>query len=126
MEWKFCNNKGEISQIPTSFQIDTVGNILQKSGAIKPKACQKCEIIFKTETKQIPKKQKVSLYKCTECDFENANGDAAFDHTILSEHKLTKKTEERIIGFENILEGEKSHVVKTDEDCIITCQKCKP
>ena len=44
------------SILSPSKQIDEVGNIFQKSGAVQPKACQKCEKKFTSEVEEIKKK----------------------------------------------------------------------
>ena len=125
MKWQYCNSKGVISSRPEGFQIDTVGNIVQESGGVNPKACQKCKVEFKSKPIQKPIKQDISIYKCRNCDFESSNPNDVLDHKLEKEnHKIKKKKKERIVGYNTILEGTLSQITKTDDDIEILCSGC--
>lgn len=124
MEWKFCNLKGKISKDPTSFQIDEVGNIYQKSGAVVPKACQKCKKVFKSEIKKQPKIQKVPIYECISCKKKFVAPHLALDHKIETDHKLKKTQKDKVVGEEKIVIGSLSQITKTEDDILILCSDC--
>ena len=117
MKWTFL--KGV-----TNMQVDTVGNIVQKAGGVIPKACQKCKKEFTGKIESVPIKQKVPFYKCTDCEFISSSGDAAFDHKILTDHKLSKIVKDRIVGTENKIIGNFAKISKTKNDVIILCDDC--
>ena len=130
MEWEIItkeikDDKGLIVIIDTDEQIDKVGNIYQKSGAIIPKACQNCKQKFKSEIKEFPITQKVPFYKCNDCDFENASGDATLEHKITNmNHNIKKITKDRIVGVDKKIIGIIPRITKTDDDVIILCDDC--
>lgn len=115
MRWK---------RISPNRQIDEVGNIVQIHGAVQPKACQKCEKKFDEKPTVVDKKQYVPIYKCTECKFYNAGGDAAFDHKITSDHKITKTVKEMVVGKDKKILGSVARIIKTKNDVIILCGGC--
>lgn len=106
-------------------QKDEVGNIYQKKGGVIPKACQKCGKKFYSEIKNIPITQSVPFYKCKNCSFENAGGDSALDHKITTDHEIKKISKDRIVGYNSIIEGSKSNIIKSKNDVIILCDECK-
>jgi len=120
MKWK-----KEISYNGAEYQIDTVGNIYQLHGGVKPKACQKCKKEFKSERKEIPIKQKIRHYNCTKCKFNTSSYFLAEDHTIETKHKIKEKIKERISGYNIILEGRIPNIIKTKNDVLILCGDCK-
>jgi len=125
MEWKFIDKYGKNSTIPTSRQIDTVGNVMQINGAVQPYACQKCNKVFSGKVEAEPIEQNMPLYKCNDCDFESNTGDKAFDHMLESEHKLNKTTTKRIVGVNITLKGDLSHIIKENDDVLILCEDCQ-
>jgi len=122
MEWEIITKNGR----PTDEQIDTVGNIYQKSGGVIPKACQKCKEEFKSEVRDDALTQPVPGYKCESCTFESAAGDSALDHKLEHiDHNIKKIRKERIVSIERHLFGRMSYIEKTQNDVIILCEKCK-
>ena len=117
---------GETEEILVSkdFQVDEVGNIYQLGGGIIEKACQKCETPFSYKEVTRELKQQIPIYKCKECKFESSSGDDAFMHNQDKNHKIERKTEEKIVGYEKILEGVISRITKTEDDVIILCDEC--
>jgi len=124
LNWKFVTLKGIESKDPTSFQMDEVGNILQHSGGINPKACQLCKVKFKAKIVKSIKQQKVPSYNCEDCEFEHGNPINALDHKIETDHKVKKEIKERSVGSDNELAGILSYITKTKDDVIILCGKC--
>ncbi len=129
MEWQIItreikSGKDNALIIETGEQIDTVGNIYQKSGAVIPKACQNCKKEFKSEVESKPITQKVPRYKCSECDFENFGGGAALDHLITTKHKIGKVFTDRVVNYERTIVGLRSHITKTKDDILILCDAC--
>lgn len=112
------------------FQEDEVGNIAQrigktdKVGGIIPKACQKCGKEFNAKIKEEPIIQQVPIYKCEDCEFTNAGGDATLEHKILTEHKIRKIATPQFVGYNKTLEGQKANIKITKNDCIILCDDC--
>lgn len=111
-------------------QIDGVGNVYQKAGGVIPKACQKCKKEFNNPIESIPLKQSIPLYECTKCSFKNNGAPGAMEH-MLDEptHKIIKKSEERIVGYQNIITGIKPVITKSVEgndvtDVEILCEIC--
>jgi hypothetical protein len=104
--------------------IDSVGNEIQDGGAVIPKACQKCKKEFKSEIKSTPIKQDIPFYKCKDCKFENASGDATLEHKLTTDHKLDKIIKSRLIGHERKILGNIAHIIKTDNNIIILCGDC--
>lgn len=124
MDWEIIY-KGKDNH-PTDEQIDTVGNIYQKSGAVIPKACQTCKQEFWSEVKERPLTQSVPGYKCEDCKFEASAGDAAFEHKITNiDHNLKKIKKERIVTIERYLFGRLAYIRKTEDDVFILCEKCR-
>lgn len=131
MEWKIItkevvvDDKGTKVIVETPEQIDEVGNIYQKSGAVIPKACQNCKEDFKSEIKDFPITQDVPIYTCNDCDFEGVSGDSALSHIIeYPDHKLNKSIKERVIGIDKKAIGSVARIKKTEDDIIILCDKC--
>lgn len=130
MKWEIItkeviiDDKGTTKIIETPEQMDTVGNIYQKSGGVIPKACQKCKKEFNAVIKEEPIIQQVPIYKCKECDFENDSGDATLDHKILTDHKIKKISKSRLVSYKRTLEGLKANIRPTKNDCIILCDEC--
>lgn len=124
MDWKYVTLKNADSKIPTAFQKDTAGNIVQQNGGVKPVSCQKCKIKFKLEMVEIPLEQKVPLYICQDCDFKIHSPEQAFDHKLETEHKIKKTIKIRIVGHNKILKGEMPHITKIKNDVLILCAKC--
>jgi hypothetical protein len=117
MNWKFIDNGNA--------QEDEVGNILQKSGGVVPKACQSCKVIFTSDVVRKEIKQKIPSYNCDNCNFDGNTGDQAFGHTIdQPTHKISRTTKSRIVGYKNTIEGILSYVTKTEDDVKILCGKC--
>jgi len=122
MEWEILEKNGR----PTDEQVDTVGNIYQKTGGVIPKACQKCKTEFHSEVKEIPLTQPVPGYKCESCTFESSAGDAALDHKLEHiDHNIKKIRKERIVSIERHLVGTLSYIEKTQSDILILCAKCR-
>jgi len=120
MKWK---NKFAYNGV--EYQQDTVGNIYQQHGGVIPKACQKCKKKFKSKVLQVPITQKVPFYKCQDCKFENPGGDATLEHKIEHiDHNIKKITKDRIVGYNETITGEVSHITKTKDDVIILCAVC--
>ena len=124
MEWKFVTLKGEDSKSNNAFKMDIVGNIFQKNGGVKPIACQKCKIKFKSKIREIPIKQKIPSYKCKNCDFENSEADAALDHKITTDHKIKKITKDRIVGVKKQLIDNIASINPINNDVEIICKDC--
>jgi hypothetical protein len=124
MDWGFCDSRGNISKVPTNFQLDGVGNIVQRNGGVNPKACQVCKEEFKSEIKKKELTTSYPSYVCNTCDFHSAEPDKAFDHKLETDHKISKKSKVRVAGYENISTGKQAHIKFTDNDCIITCGEC--
>lgn len=107
------------------YQEDEVGNIVQPSGAVQPKACQKCKRLFKSEIKGFDIEQDVPLYTCKDCDFENAAGDATLMHKLdKPSHTLKIIKRKRVIGIEKKIIGLIAKITKTKNDVIILCDNC--
>ena len=125
MKWKYCDIAGKISKSFTSFQIDSVGNIFQQAGGVKPKACQKCKKEFKSRLKSFPIIESVPFYKCENCKFENAGGNATLNHKIENtEHKIIIINKDRIVKIEKKIIGIVCKITKTKNDIVILCGKC--
>jgi len=124
--WSFVTKKTKkVSiEVPLDQQIDEVGNIYQKSGAVIAKACQKCGKEFDYTPTMVERKAPVPIYKCTACSFTNGSGDAAFDHKLTTDHKVVKTTVERVVAIEKKLLGSLAHITKTEDDVIILCGEC--
>ncbi len=125
-DWKLLlKNKRSTDQ-----QIDDVGNIYQKSGGVVPKACQKCHQEFDAPTKQIPLKQTVPDFSCVDCDFKSTGAVGAIIHfQEHPDHKISKKSVEKTVGYENIIIGPKVMVEKIYKDnevvdVNILCSNC--
>jgi len=102
---------------PTDQQIDEVGNIFQKSGGVNPKACQKCHQEFDAPTRRIPLKQTVPDFSCVDCSFKSTGAVGAIMHfQEHPDHKISQKSTEKIVGYENIIVGAKVMVDKVYED----------
>ncbi len=110
--------------LKVEYQEDEVGNILQRAGGVRPKACQKCKKQFKSEYSKKEINQKIGYYVCTECNFSNSDSTSGLDHMIGTSHKLIKKSKDKIMGYETILTGSKAHITKTDDDVLILCGDC--
>jgi NAD-dependent SIR2 family protein deacetylase len=124
LKWQWCTSKGEPSDVETNFQMDLVGNILQISGALKTKACQKCKTGFKPTTKIEDVKQDVKIYKCSDCEFESNMADDALTHSIQEKkHTLKIKKKSRVVGVKRLLIGS-AIVERTKNDIKIRCKKC--
>jgi NAD-dependent SIR2 family protein deacetylase len=124
MKWEFVTLYGEKSNTPTSFQIDSVGNIIQQKGGVKPIACQKCKKKFnpKRELKNLT--QLVPLYGCEDCKFTSNSGEVAFEHVIENPtHRFVKKTKERIVG-QNIIKTDRAVISKFEDEVHILCGDC--
>lgn len=106
--------------------IDEVGNIIQDSGAVVPKACQKCKKEFTSSVEESPKKENVPFYQCKECNFNNAGNDQALEHMMTSGHKINKTVRERIVGFDRKVKSESlAHVTtKVENGKTITSILC--
>ena len=125
MKWEFVTRNGKVSEKPTRRQRDTVGNVLQFHGGVEPHACQKCKIKFESHIEPFPLKQKIPIYKCKNCDFENITGESAFDHLLLKpKHKIKKKISEKIVSYENKSVGTIARIRKLDDDIEILCDGC--
>lgn len=105
-------------------QVDEVGNILQKGGGVKPKACQNCKVEFNSKVELFKKTTKVPFYKCDECDMEFGSSEGALDHKIQTNHKLKKELKEKVVGLEKKVTGKIAKIQKTDDDCLILCGDC--
>ncbi len=115
---------------PTDKQIDELGNIYQKAGGVNPKACQKCHQVFNAPTERIPLKQTVPDFSCTDCNDKIDGAVSAIIHfQEHSDHKISKKSTEKIVGYENIIVGPKVMVDKIYKDgevvdVNILCSNC--
>jgi hypothetical protein len=116
MKWQFINNG--------KAQIDEAGNILQIGGGVVPKACQKCKQEFISEIVKTELKQPVSIYKCGECSFKSSAGDAAYDHKLETSHNIKKTQKDKIVGYENKIQGVTANITKADDNVIILCGAC--
>jgi len=131
MEWEIItkeirDDKGQVVIVETDEQIDIVGNIYQKSGAVIPKACQKCEKEFDAIIKHDPVKQDVPIYKCEDCDFKDVSPIKALDHKLeKDDHKIKKDKEERIVDITSQLVGRKANITILENDILIICDDCK-
>ena len=106
-------------------KVDSVGNILQESGAVKSIACQKCKTKFDYSSKPVNIEQNVPFYKCSDCDFGNPGGDLALDHKINNPtHNVTKTHKTRIVGVERKIFGKVAQIQKLDNDVSILCEDC--
>lgn len=124
MNWKYVTIKGIDSNTPTDFQMDTVGNIVQAEGGVKAVACQKCEKKFDYKAESKERIQHVPIFTCSDCNFNNASGDMAFEHKITTDHNITKTTKPRIVAIDRKLTGSIAHIEKTNDDTIIICGDC--
>jgi len=111
-------------EVEENYQIDEVGNIYQISGGVIPKACQRCKQLFNAPTKETPVIQKVGIYKCEDCEFENAGADITLDHKIQTNHKIRKIQQDKFVGTERKIIGLKAQVTVTKDNCIILCDDC--
>ena len=124
-KWHWCDRKGESSKDDVGFQMDEVGNILQRTGAIKTKACQKCKTKFKSKqvTQEIIKD--VPIYQCSTCKQSNPSGEWAFNHTLeYKDHILKRTTQQKVIGVNVTLEGNIAQIYQSKNDVSILCEKC--
>lgn len=117
MKWKFIEGEPNL-------QIDTVGNIIQMSGGVIPKACQKCKTKFNYTVTKVPRTQQVPIYACLDCSFKNSGGSAAFDHKIETDHKIKKISKSRVVSVDKKILGSTAHITKTKNDIKILCGKC--
>lgn len=128
-KWKLLTKIIKDKQTELDQQIDDVGNIYQKSGAVVPKACQKCKKPFDAKVKSVPLKQNVPFYSCDDCSFKTGDPTEAFDHKVVLEHKISRKAKYRIIRWDNTLDGQKANIkeVFDDDDLVdieILCDNC--
>ena len=129
MKWQYCDLQGKPSKNPTDYQLDNVGNILQVTGAVIPKACQKCKKPFDAQVKLKNVTQPVRYFTC-QCNFQTGDANEALIHKMENEtHKLKIDHKDRIVKTERTLVGRKSHVKevkKLDEvtDIKILCDDC--
>ena len=126
MMWQFCDLKGIKSKIPTSFQVDTVGNIYQQNGGVNPMACQKCKKKFKSVVQEVPLTQKVPSYKCNSCDFDQSSGDAAFLHKSANKnHNVIKVVKDRLVKIQKkTMTGIIPYIKVLKKDVRILCGSC--
>jgi len=115
MEWEILN---------AFEQKDEVGNIYQQAGGVIPKACQKCKTVFDGKVVSTPITQKVPIYKCQDCEFEDASGDITLDHKIETEHKIKKESKDRLVGYEREVVGSKANIKTIKDDVLILCDDC--
>ena len=124
LKWHWCTNEGKKSDHDVGFQADEVGNILQRSGAIKTKACQTCKKSFKPKGSQTEIKQAMDVYTCDRCEFISGIPQDGLVHTIkFKDHVLRIKEDTKIVGYRNIL-LHTAIIEFKNEDCIILCEKC--
>ena len=65
-------------------------------------------------------------YKCKDCDFEHPSPNNILLHLQdKPDHHFKLTTKERIIGYNNKLVGDLSHIEITEDDVIILCADCK-
>lgn len=128
MNWKWCNIRGKVDKdnpkVQTNYQLDTVGNIYQKTGAVKAVACQKCKIKFSSEKKVVPITHARSLYSCVSCKFKNTSAEAALDHKLETDHKIKKDSKQVVTNVENQIVGIRPNIIKTKTDVKILCNDC--
>jgi len=111
-------------------QKDEVGNIYQKSGGVKPNACQKCKKKFDAKVIKKPIEQKIPFYKCKDCEYTTGDPTDAFDHKLESEHEIIRESKDKIIKWVNILDGSKANIKKIYDDdnelvdIEILCDRC--
>ena len=109
-----------------SMREDEKGNILQRTGAVVPKACQKCGRKLIALIEKIERTQSYPTYKCEDCKFKNNSADYAWDHEKAnSSHTIKKIKELRIIGYQTYLSGALARVEGEGEDTTILCDNCK-
>jgi len=104
--------------------IDEVGNIIQDSGAVVPKACQNCKREFASNVEVIQKKGPAPIYACESCNFRNASGDSAFEHKLTTDHKIKKTTTERLVSVDKVIKGIIPYVTKEQDNTVILCGEC--
>ena len=105
--------------------VDIAGNQLQDDGGVVPKACVYCGKDFTSTVKQIEVTQAVSIYKCNDCDFENASGDYAWDHRVANPtHTVQKIVDQRVVGTNTIVEGDLPQVVTVNNQVIVCHTSC--
>ncbi len=107
-----------------SMKVDEAGNILQRTGAIVPKACQKCGRKFIAMVKTEPRTQNVPSYKCEDCKWTNSSAEFAWDHEKAQSHKITKIKRERISGYITYLSGALARIDNTGVKPKILCDNC--
>lgn len=119
MKWKF-------SKKTKNEQIDEVGNILQKGGAIKPKACQKCKKEFDAKIEETSIVQNIPGFECILCDIKYSNGNEALGHMLEkgNDHTFKKIKLKRKVGSKKILVGRQSNITFVKNDVIILCGEC--
>ncbi len=124
MKWHWCTNYGEDSERNVGFQADEVGNVLQRSGAVKPKACQNCQQDFNPKSVRDEVRQDMDKYDCGDCEFESNISHEALVHTLQEkEHNITIVKDSRIVGYRNTLTD--APIVRFEnDDCVILCNKC--
>ena len=107
-----------------TIKIDNVGNILQYSGGINPIACQQCKKKFTHKIIETNITESVPVYKCIDCNFKNASGEATYDHKIETNHNIKKTTDSRIVAIKKQLSGDIANIIKNDNDIRIICDWC--
>jgi hypothetical protein len=124
LNWRFCDKDGEFTDHDVGFQVDTAGNIVDKKGQLKIKACQECETAFEPSIKKIEMKQEVKIFKCKNCKFESPSADQALTHNIENQkHKLIISKKDRVVGFKKQLEGT-AIINQSEDDYSIKCKEC--
>lgn len=107
------------------YQMDEKGNILQKSGAVIPKACQNCGDVFRTDSVEDEIRQEINSYKCKDCEFKSISADEALKHTINEKkHELEIVEDSKVVGVRTTLEGVIPIVSKTKDDVFVLCRGC--
>ncbi len=109
-----------------SMHQDEKGNILQRTGAVVPIACQGCGRRLTALIEKIEKTQSFPTYKCTECNFKNNSAEYAWDHEKANlGHDITKTKEIRVIGYQTYLSGALARVEGEGKDTTVLCDNCK-
>jgi len=131
MEWEIItkeiiDDKGQVVIVETPEQIDSVGNIYQKTGGVLPKACQKCKKKFNSKIEELPITQDVGYFQCNDCEFGNGSGEAMLMHLqIKTKHSFKRTIVKRVVKTERISTGRTPYITKLEDDVLILCGECR-
>ena len=80
---------------------------------------------FITEIKNTPLEQDVPIYECEDCDFKDILPSIAIEHKFITEHNLKKSITKRIVAVKREKIGDKTNIIKIEDDILILCDDCK-